>query len=122
MGLNTYNTLFIFCDIFNAIPPDSYKALDRRKRWHTKSNTSLSSPMLWVFIRIVSRQAYQLGHIFQVDYKCFELDQIQYVSIFWGSLPHYPFPKRQILESTKLKVFSFQNFIFDGNGTEFYKD
>ena len=32
-----------------------------------------------------------------------------------------PFPKRQILDSSKLKVFADNNFKFDENGGEFYK-
>ena len=32
-----------------------------------------------------------------------------------------PFPKRQILDSSKLRVFADDNFIFDENGGEFYK-
>ena len=30
--------------------------------------------------------------------------------------PYYPFPKRQILDSSKLKEFSDDNFKLDGNG------
>ena len=34
------------------------------------------------------------------------------------STPHYPFPKRQILDSSKLKEFADDNFKFDENGKE----
>ena len=32
-----------------------------------------------------------------------------------------PFPKRQILDSSKLKQFSDENFIFTGNGGKFFR-
>ena len=32
-----------------------------------------------------------------------------------------PFPKRQILDSSKLKEFADDNFRFDGNGRKFFK-
>ena len=34
---------------------------------------------------------------------------------------HLPFPKRQILDSSKLKEFADDNFKFDGNGRKFSK-
>ena len=33
----------------------------------------------------------------------------------------YPFPKRQILDSSKLKEFADDNFKFDGNGRKLSK-
>ena len=33
----------------------------------------------------------------------------------------YPFPKRQILESSKLKQFADDNFTFEENGRKFFK-
>ena len=33
----------------------------------------------------------------------------------------YPFPKRQILDSCKLKEFADDNFKFNGNGRQFFK-
>ena len=33
----------------------------------------------------------------------------------------YPFPKRQILDSSKQKDFADDNFIFDENGRKFFK-
>ena len=33
----------------------------------------------------------------------------------------YPFPKRQILDSSKLKEFADNNFEFDKNDREFFK-
>ena len=35
--------------------------------------------------------------------------------------PHYPFPKQQILDSSKLKEFADNNFKSDENGTKFFK-
>ena len=34
---------------------------------------------------------------------------------------HWPFPKRQILDSSKLKKFADNNCRFDKNGEHFYK-
>ena len=44
-------------------------------------------------------------------------------SIFRVYLPRqaYPFPKRQILDSSRLKVFADDNFKFDENGRKFSK-
>ena len=36
-------------------------------------------------------------------------------------LPDYPFPKRQILDSSKLKEFADDNFKFDENDRKFSK-
>ena len=36
-------------------------------------------------------------------------------------LVYQPFPKRQILDSSKLKEFADDNFKFDENGLEFFK-
>ena len=33
----------------------------------------------------------------------------------------YPFPKRQILDSSKFKVFADDNFKFDENGRKYFK-
>ena len=34
---------------------------------------------------------------------------------------HYPFPKQQILDSSKLKEFADDNFRLDENGRKFFK-
>ena len=50
-----------------------------------------------------------------------------YTDIAWSLDPvmsytsHYPFPKRQILDCSKLKEFSGNNFKFDENGSKFSK-
>ena len=40
---------------------------------------------------------------------------------FWSVLICYPFPKRQILDYSKLKEFADDNFEFDENGRKFSK-
>ena len=38
-----------------------------------------------------------------------------------GSLASWPFPKRQILDSSKFKEFADDNFKFEENGRKFFK-
>ena len=39
----------------------------------------------------------------------------------WANVLFYPFPKRQMLDSSKLKVFADKNLNFDENGRIFFK-
>ena len=40
---------------------------------------------------------------------------------FWYLVKGWPFPKQQILDSSKLKEFADDDFKFDENGWKFYK-
>ena len=42
-----------------------------------------------------------------------------YVVLLSTDILHYPFPKRQILDSSKLKEHADDNFKFDGNCGKF---
>ena len=60
---------------------------------------------------------------YRTDFEILRLQEVYIRQITNTKLNNttYPFPKRQILDSSKLKEFADNNFRFDGNGRKFSK-
>ena len=77
-------------------------------------------PVAMTIISILGKNNSQVGiEPAMSRLQILEFEQIQYFVVWCIAVN--PFPKRQILDSSKLKDFADENFIVDENGGKFFK-
>ena len=105
-----------------------FKRVKKNCRKRRNCSSRAISPFPTVFSRLLQQTSKNKGLFGQklIMSKCFAICKVSLcqriiLSPYLVRFVIYPFPKRQILDSSKLKDFADDNFKFDNNGRNYIK-